>query len=122
MFSGKENIERIETLIGEQCNIVGTLNGGGVIKIDGSVNGDISWQDDVILGSFSIYEGNLTCKNAFISGKVKGNIFCEECLTIESTGTITGDIITKKLIVKDGGTLDGKCTMLVPKNAEEILD
>ena len=124
MFSDKDskNIDRIETLIGEQCSIVGSLSGGGSLRIDGSVDGDILWQDDVILGSFSLYNGNLTCHNAFVNGKVKGNVICEETLTIESGGKVFGDITVKSLVVKEGGRLDGKCTMVVAKEKSEVFD
>jgi cytoskeletal protein CcmA (bactofilin family) len=124
MFSDKDskNIDRIETLIGEQCNIIGNLNGGGLLKVDGSVEGDIMWQDDVILGVFSIINGNLTCKSSIISGKITGNIICEETLTIENSGKVVGDITVKKLAVKEGGIFDGKCTMLVLKDASEVFD
>ena len=124
MFSDKEskNIERIETLIGEQCNIIGNLNGGGLIKVDGSIEGNIMWQDDVILSVFSIMNGNLTCKSSTISGKITGNIICEETLTIENSGKVIGDITVKKLVVKEGGILDGKCTMLVQRDATELYD
>ncbi|MDP4088539.1 MAG: polymer-forming cytoskeletal protein [Bacillota bacterium] len=124
VFLDKEskNVERIETLIGEQCSITGNMNGGGVLKLDGSIDGDIMWKDDVILGPFSMCNGNLTCKSTSIAGKVKGNIICEETLTIESSGKVTGDITIKKLIVKDGGTIDGRCTMIVRKDAVEVLD
>ena len=124
MFSDKEskNIERIETLIGEQCNIIGNLNGGGLLKIDGSLEGNVMWQDDVILGVFSIINGNLTCKNSVISGKVTGNIICEETLTIENSGKVVGDITVKKLVIKEGGIFDGKCTMLVHKDASELFE
>lgn len=124
MFSEKENrsVDRIETLIGEQCNIVGNLSGSGLLKIDGSIDGDILWQDDVIIGPFALYNGNLSCKNAVISGKVKGNITCEESLTIESSGKITGDIILRNLVVKEGGAMDGKCTMKSMKELPSKLD
>lgn len=117
-----KSIDRIETLIGEQCNIVGNLNGSGVLKIDGSVDGDTMWQDDIILGISSVYNGNISCKNALISGKVNGNIICEETLTIETAGKIKGDITVKKLLVREGGSLDGKCTMIVNRDANDVLD
>lgn len=124
MFSDKEskNASRIETLIGEQCTIVGNLAGSGLIKFDGSIDGDISWQDDVIVGMYSLFNGNLTCRNAFISGKLKGNIICDGTLTIESSGRVNGDITVKNLTIKEGGSLDGKCTMVVSKNVSEVLD
>jgi cytoskeletal protein CcmA (bactofilin family) len=124
MFSDKEskNMERICTLIGEQCSIVGNLTGGGLLKIDGSIDGDILWQDDVILGILAIYNGNLTCKNAVISGRIKGNVICDGTLTIDVSGKVTGDITVKNLVVKEGGSLEGRCTMVVAKDATEVLD
>lgn len=124
MFSEKysKKTDRIETLIGEQCSIVGNLNGDGILKIDGSVNGDIFWEDTIILGPTGIYCGNITCKDAFISGKVKGNIICEGALTIDFQGRICGDITVKNLVVAEGGVLDGKCTMIIALDASEILD
>jgi cytoskeletal protein CcmA (bactofilin family) len=124
MFSDKENrnSERIETLIGEQCTIVGNLSGCGLMKIDGSIDGDVLWQDDVILGNYALYNGNITCRNAIIAGKIKGNIICDGTLTIETTGRINGDITVKNLVVREGGSFDGKCTMIVAKDASEVLD
>lgn len=113
MFNEKntKNIEKIETLIGEQCSIIGDLNGGGLLKIDGSVEGSISWQDDIILGALAVQNGNISCRNIFLAGKVTGDIICEECLTISSTGKLTGDINVKCLIIHEGGYFSGKCIM-----------
>ncbi len=123
MFSEKDskNTDRIETLIGEQCSIVGNLSGEGLIKIDGSAEGDMCWKDDVIIGEGAIYRGNITCKNACINGKVKGNVICEESLIIDNYGKILGDITVKNLTIKEGGYLDGRCSMIVEKEASEIL-
>jgi cytoskeletal protein CcmA (bactofilin family) len=124
MFSEREakNSDRIDTLIGTQCTIIGNLIGDGTLKIDGTVKGDIFWQDDVILGSIGSYNGILTCKNATISGKVKGNVICDGTLTIDSSGRIQGDITAKNLVVKEGGALDGKSTMVITRDASEMLD
>ncbi|MDT8719126.1 polymer-forming cytoskeletal protein [Clostridium sp. 19966] len=124
IFSEKDsrNNERIETLIGEQCRITGNLSGSGLLKIDGSVDGDILWQDDILLGSSAIYNGNIACNSAYISGFLKGNIICQETLVVESTGKISGDITVKKLVVKEGGSIDGKCTTLVKKDILEVLE
>lgn len=123
MFNEKEKVtNKIETLIGEKCSIIGSIQGDGLIKIDGSIEGDITWQDDIIIGAASICKSNITCKSATINGKVEGNIICESILTIESCGKVTGDITVKNVIIKEGGALDGKCTMVVPKKADELLE
>lgn len=122
MFNEKEkDPNRIETLIGDHCNILGDLTGNGVLKVDGRVDGDIIWQDDVILGISSYCKGNISCKNAFVSGMVEGNIVCENSLYIENFGKVMGGITVKHLAIREGGLLDGKCTMIVTKSALEVL-
>ncbi len=123
MFNEKEkNLNKIETLIGEKCTINGSISGEGLIKIDGTIIGDIIWQEEVVLGLTSYCKSNISCKSAFINGKVEGSIICENTLTLESNGRITGDITVKNLIIKEGGYLDGKCTMVTSGKASDMLD
>lgn len=103
---------KIQTLIGAECTIKGTLEGSNSIKIEGSVLGDLIWDDTVIMEQGSIITGNISCTNSIISGNVTGNINCSESLTITSTGNINGDVITSTFIIEEGGTLDGKCSMM----------
>lgn len=123
MFSDKEkNTNKIETLIGEKCKIIGSLQGDGLIKIDGYVQGDVIWQDDVIIGVTSNCKSTITCKNAVINGKVEGNVICENTLNLEPNGRITGDLTVRNLIIKEGGSFEGKCTMLVSKKIDDLLE
>ena len=113
MFNNKEKDKnRIETLIGEQCCIIGSLNVNGLLKIDGSIDGDLFCEDDIILGESGHIKGNTICNNAYIHGTVHGNVSCKSTLTIENCGNVKGDISVKKLMISEGGILDGKCTML----------
>lgn len=113
MFNGdkEKSSNEIETLIGEQCSIIGSIKGTELIKIDGHIEGDIVWSDDVILGVSALCEGNITSKNALICGRVNGNICCEESLTIENSGIVNGDVTLKNIMIKEGGMLQGKCSM-----------
>jgi len=113
MFNNKEkDINRIETLIGEQCYIIGSLNVNGLLKIDGSVEGDLICEDDFVLGASGHIRGNTVCNNAYINGVIHGDISCKCTLTIESSGKVIGNILVKKLMISEGGLLDGKCTMI----------
>jgi cytoskeletal protein CcmA (bactofilin family) len=123
VFNDKEkSLNKIETLIGEKCIINGSISGEGLIKIDGCVEGDINWSDDVILGVSSCCRSNISCKNALVNGKVEGNVLCENTLTLEAYGKINGDITIKNLVIKEGGSFDGKCTMIMSKKASEVLE
>lgn len=121
MFNDKEkNISKIETLIGEKCTITGSISGSGLLKIDGVIDGDIFWDDDVIFGNTCKLNGNLCCINAYIDGTVLGNITCKNMLTIQTLGKVKGDILVKKLLINEGGILDGKCTMSQSENNDYI--
>lgn len=102
---------KIDNLIGEQCKIIGTLTGKGVLKIDGIIKGDIFWKDDILLADSSICKGNISCKNAIINGEIHGNIICKNTLTIDSLGKIIGDITMDTLIINKGGIFNGNCNM-----------
>jgi cytoskeletal protein CcmA (bactofilin family) len=113
MFNNKEkDINRIETLIGEQCYVIGSLNATGLLKIDGSIDGNLICEDDLILGVSGHIKGNTVCNNAYIHGVIHGDISCKSTLNIESSGKVKGDILVKKLMISEGGLLDGKCTMI----------
>ncbi|KYH29237.1 MULTISPECIES: bactofilin family protein [Clostridium] len=113
MFSEKD-INKIENLISADCKIIGKIHGSGLLKIDGTIEGDVLWEDNVILDSSSVCKGNISCKNAIVNGTVEGNVICEESLLIQNCGKIFGDINVTKLVIDEGGKLNGKCN-IVPK-------
>lgn len=123
MFNNKEkDINRIETLIGQQCYVIGSLNVTGLLKIDGSIDGDLICEDDLILGASGHIKGNTVCNNAYIYGVIHGNISCKSTLNIENSGKVKGDILVKKLMISEGGLLDGKCTMLSYEPSDDEIN
>lgn len=112
MFNEKDkNLNRIETLLGEHCAITGTITGSGFLKIDGTIDGDVLWEDDIQTSETSMCKGDISCVNAIVSGKIHGNITCQGSLIIENGGSIDGDISVKNLRINEGGIFHGKCTM-----------
>ncbi len=122
MFEKDVNCDKIETLIGEKAFIKGNLKGEGTLKIDGSIDGNVDWLENVIVGITSKIKGNITCLNAIVKGYVDGNISCENSLTLESCGRIKGDITVKNVIIAEGGYLEGKCNMVSAKPSKNIAE
>jgi len=122
MFDKEIKGERIETLLGEKSIITGSIKGQGLIRIDGIIDGDILWQQDIIIGITSKVNGNVSCLNATVNGFIEGNVICENTLIIESNGKVKGDITVKNVVIKEGGWLDGKCTMIVERNSSDLID
>lgn len=111
MFDSKKSNYIVETLLSEKCNIKGSITGSGLIKITGYVEGNIYWDDDIIISETCTIKGSITCIDAYIKGRINGNILSKNVIIIESTGQVYGNIHAPKLIIKEGGIFEGICSM-----------
>ena len=73
------------------------------IIIDAKINGDIK-SEDVETHSNSNIKGNIKSKNAFLGGKLKGNVNADQ-IKIKSTADIDGVLNQKTLSIEEGATL-----------------
>ena len=56
-------------------------------------------------------ERDILCQNAYIDGRVNGNIEVTELLILSKTALVVGDIKIKKLVVEEGAKFTGNCVM-----------
>ena len=98
-------------IIRKGTEIKGDVTCAGDIRIDGVLNGTLNSQGKVVVGQSGIIEGEVTCKNADISGNIKANIVVRELLQLKATANIAGDINTNKLSIEPGANFTGTCNM-----------
>ena len=98
-------------LIGNGTTIKGDIESNGDIRIDGRLIGSVKSNGKISVGQTGIIEGDLTCKQAEISGVVKGNINTEELTALKSTSKVEVDLNTKQLLIEVGAQFTGKCVM-----------
>lgn len=114
MFSKKSKVELdqqvISTLISEGCVFDGNMKAPAYVRIEGTINGDVTIDEGLILGEKGTITGNIRTKEIIVYGTVNGNISTHS-LEIRSTGRITGDIKTQVLQVETGGSHNGKLSM-----------
>lgn len=108
----------LNTIIGKGSKIKGNLNVQNSLRIDGSVIGDVSSTDTIIVGKDGEVQGHVKAKQVLLAGKVQGNISASERVYLESKAVIQGDIKATRLIVDEGAMLDGKCNMTDGKEKE----
>jgi cytoskeletal protein CcmA (bactofilin family) len=101
----------IETVIGRNTSIKGTISGSGNIRIDGTVEGEILSDGDVVVGEQGVVTAAIKAANVFISGSVKGNINADGKLSITSTGRLVGDVSTLSLSIDEGASFKGNSNM-----------
>lgn len=104
------NTEKLESLVGANSSFKGDITTKGTLRIDGTVTGNID-ADWLVLGEKALLKGNITSRGVITGGRIEGNITAREILEIKSKGQVLGDISTAKLVVSEGGILEGHTKM-----------
>ena len=101
-------------LIGKGTVIKGDVESSGDIRVDGQLIGSLKSNGKIVVGQTGVVEGDIVCKQADISGVVKGILNCEELTTLKSTSKVEIDMNTKQLCIEVGAIFTGKCQMSQP--------
>ena len=111
------------TLITEGITLKGTVEGEGVVQVEGTVIGEFNMVGAIIVADTGLIKGPITADVVRIAGRVEGNITAREHMRLEHTGTLIGDVATASLVVEDGGCLNGRSTMMkAPEPEGELKD
>ncbi len=107
------------SVVSAECYFQGTLNVQGSLRVDGTLEGSVDNARHVIVGDGGKIVGDVTAKVVVCGGEIEGNV-CAEMLEILSKASILGDIRAKKMMVEEGGRIDGRCTIGEDKDALDI--
>ncbi len=108
-MSDKET-DKLESVLGSNSTLKGELNVKGTLRVDGTVDGQLE-ADQVILSESATLKGTIKAKKIIIGGKMEGNVSAQELVEIKSKGEVQGDIFTRKLVIIEGGEVNGKIEM-----------
>jgi len=99
--------EHPETVIGEHVSLKGELSFQEVLRIDGYFEGELVSEGKLIVGPTGTIKANIDLKEAFISGKVEGNITVKERLVLRGRAEVQGNITAGILSVDEGVSING---------------
>jgi cytoskeletal protein CcmA (bactofilin family) len=95
--------------IGQNVTVEGKITSSQDIRIDGHVEGEIEvGQHEVVLGVGCEVKASLNARSVIVGGTVTGDVIASERIQIQSTGVLLGDVVSPRLLVQDGGLLQGK--------------
>jgi cytoskeletal protein CcmA (bactofilin family) len=103
--------DRIETIIGKDAVISGSISGSGIIRVDGRIQGDEVNHGEIIVGESGEVQADIIVRQATVAGTVIGNIRAEGKVEISETGKVLGNISSVNLIVCEGAVFQGACDM-----------
>jgi cytoskeletal protein CcmA (bactofilin family) len=102
---------RMETVIGANTSIVGSIKSDGHMRIDGSFEGDIEVLGDLIVGATGRVIASIKADNIHVAGAVKGELHATSQLQIAHSGKVWGDITATALQIEPGGVFRGQSAM-----------
>lgn len=89
----------------------GELRFDASFRVDGKLTGVVESQGDLIVGESGEIEGEIQVGQVFISGTVRGRIRAVKKIQIAPGGKLFAEIDTPALVIEDGATFEGSCSM-----------
>ena len=98
------------SVVSAECYFQGTLSVQGSLRVDGTLEGSVENARHVIVGTDGKIVGDVSAQIVVGGGAIEGNI-CADMLEVLAAASIKGDIRAKKMIVEEGGRIDGQCVI-----------
>ena len=98
------------SVVSAECYFQGTLSVQGSLRVDGTLEGSVDNARHVIVGADGKIVGDVSAQIVVCGGTIEGNV-CADMLEILAAASIKGDIRAKKMMVEEGGRIDGQCVI-----------
>lgn len=103
------------SVIAAGTNIIGELNSDGVVKVEGTVTGSVRAERQVLVAKGGRIEGDVFTREAVVGGEIRGAILADERVEVQASSIIEGDITTQRILVHEGGEVNGHVRMGNPQ-------
>jgi cytoskeletal protein CcmA (bactofilin family) len=98
--------------MGASLVIKGELSGAEDLVIDGRVEGKVSLPGHLLtIGPQAKVQAEVVAKAVIIQGSVTGNVTASDRFEIRGGGSMTGDLISPKVIMAEGSEFRGRVDM-----------
>ncbi len=118
--SSDTSMDQITNIIAAGTIIDGPLTTPEGIRIDGTVNSNVTANGSLIVGQEGKITGTVTAANIFLAGEIQGNISAPTGkVEISDTGKLIGDLSAKTLVIDENAVFQGQCNMTQEKSSAE---
>ena len=115
----EQNVNNVSR-IAQGAAIKGDLSAPTDIRVDGSVDGTLRSEGRVVAGESARLSGKLFCVNADIWGRMDGDIYVKEMLSLKGSSVVNGDIYVSKVQVELGAQINGSFKMISEEEYDRL--
>ena len=105
-----------QTVVAREDRIDGTVRGHRAVRVLGQVKGKIE-APTVTIEEGAKVTADVTADEVIVAGEYSGKMTCSKRLEVRPSGRLSGRIETLKMLLHEGGVIDGELHMI--KAAEE---
>ncbi len=102
--------------------IKGEITSPNDIRIDGTFEGKIISQARVVVGEKAVIKGDIICNNADYWGRIEGNSFVKDTLSLKDTCVVEGDLHIRRLQVELDAKFNGVCKMISEEEFTQLTE
>lgn len=114
---------RPETLsiLAAGTRVIGTVVGNGILKIEGTVEGSVQAERQVVVGNTGRVDGDIETHEATIGGSVNGSVVAHVKAIVLSEGILEGTVTAPVLRVDEGARIEGGIQTRRPSTVAPVV-
>lgn len=105
-----------DAYIGKGVFLQGELEFPNLLHVEGKFDGKIKSSGRIVIGPEGHVKADLHLKEAFISGKIEGDLFIQERLVLRGRAEVYGNITAPVVSVDEGVTIVGQLCVSTKNN------
>lgn len=116
----EQNVNNVSR-ISQGAAIRGDLSSSTDIRVDGQVDGTLFSEGKVVVGETARLSGKLFATNIDFWGKMDGDIFVKDTLSLKSSAVVNGNIHVRRIQVEMGAQINGSFKMISEQEYEQLV-
>ena len=101
-----------DTIMAPDILFKGSIRFTKPFMIRGKMSGIIEASSDLVIDADAFVLSEISADRVLVRGIVEGNISAARLIMITATGSVTGNITSRQVVLEPGASFTGNCTML----------
>ena len=107
--------------VSQGASIKGDLCSSTDIRVDGQVDGTLYTEGKAVVGESARLSGKLFGTTIDFWGKMDGDIFVRDTLSLKSSSVVNGNIHVRRIQVEMGAQINGTCNMITEDDYDTFV-